>query len=230
MAKSKIIKDLANGTASTLVALKRAKILLQEFNNPDLLQWVNFELTGYPDIDYLPQYRIKQGQLKGTYIKGSMANHMKYTNVPLPVGKMPKDIADKLLGVFFCEGVEELAQFLEGSKDQPIGKPIPADLYPSIAHYNNDPYMCIVSAQVEVSVQSVQGVLTAVESKLLDLFCYLEKQFGILDELDIDIDSKTAQEQKDIIDHISVLIYNDHRVTIGDNNKIKETTITSTME
>ena len=26
----------------------------------------------------------------------------------------------------------------------------------------------------------------------------MEKQFGILDELDIDIDSKTAQEQKDI--------------------------------
>ena len=230
MAKSKIIKDLANGTTSTLVALKRAKILLQEFNNPDLLQWVNFELTGYPNIESLPKYRIKQGQLKGTYLKGSMANHMKYTNVPLPIGKMPKDIADNLLGVFFCEGIEELAQFLEGDKDQPIGKPIPADLYPTIAHYNNDPFMYIVSARVEVSVQSVQGVLTAVESKLLDLFCYLEKQFGILDELDIDLDTKTPEEQKDILDHISVLIYNDHRVTLGDNNKIKDATIASTMD
>ncbi len=230
MAKSKIIKDLANGVTSTQVALKRAKILLQEFGNEELMQWVNYELTGYPSRDLLPEYRIKQGQLKGTYFKGSISSHIKYTNVPLPVGKMPKDDVKKLLSVYFCEGVEALAQFLDGSKDQPIGKLISADYYPAIAIYNSDLGMNIVSAQVEVSIQSVQGVLTAVESKLLDLFCYLEKEFGILDELDIDMDSKTAEEQKDIINHISVLIYNDRRVTIGDNNKIKDTTVVSSVE
>ena len=230
MAKSKIIKDLANGTVSTQVALKRAKILLQELGNDELMQWVNCELTGYPNRTSLPEYRKKQGQLKGTYFKGSIANHIKYTHVPLPTGKMPKDDVQDLLSVYFCEGVEELAHFLEGSKDQQLGKPISADYYPVIAYYNGDLGMNIVSAQVEVSVQSVQGVLTAVESKLLDLFCYLEKQFGVLDELDIDVDSKTADEQKEIIDHISVLIYNDHRVTIGDNNKFKETTIASSNE
>lgn len=230
MAKSKIIKDLANGTVGTHVALKRAKILLQELGNEELMQWVNHELTGYPDKTMLPEYRIKQGQLKGTYFEGSIASHIKYTNVPLPVGKMPKDEVKNLLSVCFCEGIETLAQFLEVPKDQPIGKRIAADYYPVIAYYNGNLGMNIVSAQVEVGIQSIQGVLTAVESKLLDLFCYLEKEFGILDELDIDIDSKTTEEQRAIIDHISVLIYNDHRVTIGDNNKIKESTIASTME
>ena len=40
MAKSKIIKELANGTVTLPVALKRAKLLLQEFDNEDLLLWV----------------------------------------------------------------------------------------------------------------------------------------------------------------------------------------------
>lgn len=229
MAKSKIIKELANGTVSLAVALKRAKILLQEFDNEELLQWVNYELTGYPSADLLPEYRKKQGQLKGTYIKGSMATHMKYTNVSLPLGQMPDHISKVLLEVPFCEGVEALVQFLEASKDQRIGKQIPADYFPNIAYYNNDPYMYIVSAQVDVGIQCVQGILTTIESKLLDLFCYLEKQFGILDDLDLDVSSKTDDEQKDILDRISTLIYNDHRITIGDNCKIKDTTVASTI-
>lgn len=230
MAKSKIIKDLANGTASTQVALKRAKILLQEFDDQELLDWVNRELTGYPITSTLPEYRVKRGLLKGTYFKGSIASHVTYNNVPLPTGKMPKDISNKLLSIYFREGVEELAQVLEGSIDQPICKSISADYYPHIAYYNNDLYMNIVDAHVEIGIQSIQGILTAVEGKLLDLFCYLEKQFGILDELDIDVDSKTDEERKAIVDHISVLIYNDHRVNIGENSKIKDSTIASTIE
>lgn len=231
MPKSKIIKELANGTVTTVVALKRAKILLQEFDNDALLEWVNYELTGYPpDKTLLPKYRIKKGQLSGSYIKGSFANHVQYKNVPLPIGKMPDDLANDFLSIFFNDGIEELTQLMETSNGKPIGKTIPADLYPSIALYNKDPYMKIISASVKINPQSIQGILTTVESKLLDLFCYLEKEFGILDELDIDVDSKTPEEQKDIVDHISLLIYNDHRVSIGDNNRIKGSTIASSTE
>ena len=67
--------------------------------------WVNYELTGYPSVDVLPEYRKKQGQLKGTYLKGSMANHMKYTNVSIPIGKMPDHIAKVFLEIPFTEGV-----------------------------------------------------------------------------------------------------------------------------
>ena len=230
MAKSKIIKELANGTVTLPVALKRAKLLLQEFDNEDLLLWVNYELTGYPSVDVLPEYRKKQGQLKGTYLKGSMANHMKYTNVSIPIGKMPDHIAKVFLEIPFTEGVEALANFIESSKDQTIGKQIPADYFPNIAYYNDDPFMYIVSARVEISIQCVQGILTIIESKLLDLFCYLEKQFGVLDELDIDVGAKTEAKQNEILEHISTLIYNDNRITIGDNCKIKDTTISPIID
>lgn len=230
MAKSKIIKELANGEVSTHVALKRAKILLQEFNNDTLLKWVEQELTGYTDAESMPDYRVAQGTLRGTYIRHLPHTQMTYKHVSIPVGKMPVDLIKKITSMYFCEGAEELTRLMNVGDNKPLVKHLPADLYPTIARYNPTICMEIVTAYVETSAPSVQGVLSAIESRLLDLFCYLEKQFGILDELDIDVDSKTAQEQKEIIDHISVLIYNDRRVTIGDNNKIKETTIASTME
>ena len=45
MAKSQIIKDLANGKVDTQTALKRTKVLLQDLENDDLLDWVNYEIS-----------------------------------------------------------------------------------------------------------------------------------------------------------------------------------------
>lgn len=180
MAKSQIIKDLANGTVNTSTTLKRAKVLLQELGNKELLQWVNFELMGYPDGIELPSYRVTEGNLYGSYIKGSPAAHMKCTNISLPLGNMPADLKKQVLSISFREGAEALAQLMESRRGKETAKPIPADFYPAIAHYNDDPYMFITEAKVILNSQEMQNVLSAIESKLLDCFCYLENQFGNL--------------------------------------------------
>ena len=41
MARSSIIKDLANGKVDTMVALKRAKVLLSDFEDEAILNWIN---------------------------------------------------------------------------------------------------------------------------------------------------------------------------------------------
>ena len=94
MAKSQIIKDLANGKVDTQTALKRTKVLLQDLENDDLLDWVNYEIEGYPDDVEIPDYRAIGGQLYGTYFKGSMANHITYNHVPLPLGNLPDEIKE----------------------------------------------------------------------------------------------------------------------------------------
>lgn len=59
---------------------------------------------------------------------------------------------------------------------------------------------------------------------------YLEKQFGNLDELDIDVDNKSEQELKEIVNHIYVLIYNDQSVTIGKDNEFNNSNIASSIK
>ena len=231
MARSAIIKDLANSTVDTMTALKRAKVLFAELGNDDLLEWVSYEIAGYPADANLPDYRKVRGRLVGSYIKGSMASHMKWTNVSLPLGTMPDNTQEALLSVYFREGVGALRQLAESSKeDGQLGKTIDADLFPVIATYNNDPYMYITSANVLIGPQLIQDVFSTVESRLLDALIVLEKEFGNLDELDIDISAKTSDELKAIIDKLIVIVYNDNSVSVGDGNRIKNSTIASSLK
>lgn len=232
MAKSKIIQDLANSKVDTMTALKRAKVLLSELGNNELLNWINYEITGYPSEVNLPDYRIERGNLIGSYFKGSMVSHMKWTNVSLPLGKMPDDLKDGMLSVQFREGVDALKQLSENSADgsNQLGKVIPADFFPAIATYNNDPYMMITSARVVIAPQCINNIFSVIENRLLDVLILLEKEFGNLDELDLDVSSKTPKELEDITNKIIVIVYNDRSVNIGDGNKITKSDIASSLQ
>ncbi|MDM8237367.1 hypothetical protein [[Ruminococcus] torques] len=232
MAKSKIIKDLANGEVDTITALKRAKVLVSALNNTEISKWLDYEISGYPEDAAVPSYRKTYGSLRGSYFKGSMASHMTWTNVSLPLGKMPDETKEILLSVVFQEGVESLKKLAEKSQvaGTEISKSIPADFFPAIATYNNDPYMMITSARVVVGEHVISNIFSVIENKLLDMLMILEKEFGCLDELDIDTTVKSEEELKAINDRIFVLVYNDNRVSIGDGNKIKGTTIASEIK
>lgn len=232
MAKSKIIKDLANSSIDTITALKRAKVLISSLNNPKIIEWIDYEISGYPTDADVPKYRIIYGHLMGSYMKGSMASHMKWTNVSIPLGKMPDDIRESLLSVTFYDGVEALKKLFESSQDSSsqIAKPIPADFFAAIATYNKDPYMIITSAKVVVADHLICNIFSIIENKLLDILILLEKEFGCLDDLDIDVTTKSQEQLAEINKQILLLVYNDNRVSIGDGNKIKDSTIASSIE
>lgn len=232
MAKSKIIKELANGAIDTMTALKRAKVLFSELGNKELINWVNYELTGYPTDVELPDYRAERGNIIGTYIVGTMRTHAKYTNVSIPLGKMPQEFQDDILCINLRDSVAALKQLSEKQalEKSELGKLVPADYYPIIAKYNNNPYMSIATAKVIIGTQCIANVLAMVENRLLDALILLEREFGNLDELDIDTSSKTADELKEIVKQICVLVYNDQSITIGNGNKINNTDVASVLQ
>lgn len=53
---------------------------------------------------------------------------------------------------------------------------------------------------------------------------FLEKEFGSLDSLDIDLSVKSEEEIKSIIQYIQINLY-DNNISIGDNNKIRNSKI-----
>ena len=229
MAKSQIIKDLANGSIDTQTALKRTKVLLQEFDDERLLEWVNYEIEGYPDDVEVPEYRRISGQSFCSYIKGTMSRFLKYSNVPLSLGNMPENERE----LFYYANMRESIGALKGTiheyerKGTSIGRIIPAEYYPYIAKCNNDMGMVIQSAEIRLNMPQILNIFSKVENKLLDILMYLEKQFGNLDYLDIDVNSKSEQEIKEMTNHIMIIIYNDQSITIGDKNKINNSNIVS---
>lgn len=227
MAKSMIIKDIANGAIDTTTALKRAKILFSSLDNVELMDWVNYEIAGYPTDAKLPDYRVERGELKGSYFKGSMASHMKWTDVSIPLGKMPTDAINDLLSVSFYDGVNALKQLIENADNGHLVKPIPADCFPYIAKCNQDPFMNIVAARVVVSTHCVTNIFSVIENRLLDALLLLEKEFGNLDDLDIDTSVKSPEDIQEISKKVYVMVYNDKSIHIGDGNKIKDTSVTT---
>ena len=90
--------------------------------------------------------------------------------------------------------------------------------------------MVIQSAEIQLNMPQILNIFPKVENKLLDILRYLEKQFGNLDELDIDVNNKSEQELKEIVNHIYVLIYNDQSVTIGNDNEFNHSNIASSIK
>lgn len=229
MAKSTIIKELANGTVDLKTALKRAKILVYDIGNEEISGWINSELAGYPDDAKLPSYRVTSGQLRGSYFKGSLASNAQWKNVALPLGDMPEDVRKDLLEIRFTDSVSSIQHLLASAeeKDEGIGKAVPADCFPAIAHFNHDPFMNITSARVEISSHTLKNVLDEVESRLLDMLLLLEREYGSLDELDIDPSQKTDEERRDFAEKMIVNIYDDHSIHLGDNSSLRNSEVSS---
>lgn len=232
MAKSRIIKDLANGEVDTVTALRRAKVLLADLGNAEILEWINNEITGYPEDAVLPSYRITSGCLMGTYIRGISSSFTTFKNVPIPLGEIDDNARETLLSIQFREGVDALKTLLEDSakKDRKLCKVLPADIFPYISMSNHDPFMSITSAHIEFGAQCITDIFSAIENRLLDVFILLEKEFGCLDELDLDCESKLEEELQSISARVVNIIFNDNRVSIGDGNTIKDSTIASSVD
>ena len=79
MAKSTIIKELANNQISMEVALQRLMIIASDLENEELSAWAEAELHGYSQSDTLPEYRnIRSIHFLYSGINGSF----KVTNCP----------------------------------------------------------------------------------------------------------------------------------------------------
>lgn len=221
MAKSKIIKQFARGEIDTEIALRQLKILLSEFPDKKLIAWVDKELTGYEKNDEIPSYRRAVGSLKGSIINYGM--HASNIGIPLSLDA-PKKLREFCNSVTFYESIGALKQ-LTIKEDSPIGIVVPPNYYPAIMKYSLTTMTALLNAQVIVGISDVFQIFSEVNNKLLDIFMLLEHEFGVLDDLDIDLDVKTDNDISIIQNQINFYIYNDNRVTIGDENEITDSVI-----
>lgn len=219
MANSKIIKELANGSIDLNTSLKRAKVIFQKIGSIELDKWIKNEIEGYKNLEDIPPYRKVKGCLKGCYIKDGL----NYKNLLIPLDNVDEEVIKGLIYNSAGQSIYALQQAI--SAGQSFVRRL-------------EPYECkwlsaktgriIYEAEVETDTSEVMNIIPVVENLLLETFLLLEKEFGVLDELDIDWDSKTEDEQKIIVEKI-IVIFQDNSVTVGEGNKIKNSTIASNI-
>lgn len=230
MARSQIIKDLAYEKCDLGTVLKRTKVLIKLLGDDKILEWINCEIEGYKREEDIPEYRKLKGDFVGTYVIGTMGQYVKYSNVPIPLGEMPSEQRDIFLTASVQQGISTLQQILNDSAGSFVKK-VPADIYRVIEKFIPSPFLSIVSGKVVYDKMQVMGIISHVENTLLDMLLLLEKEFGNLDDLDIDVDTKDDQQLDNIFHSLYVIIFNDNdnSVTIGNNNKLKDSTVAANI-
>lgn len=212
MAKSQIIKDIANGVVSLEITLKRALVIAHDLKNEKLINWINSELYGYKSSKNLPEYRHLPGNLKMSYIGGSV----QVTNQSVGTSVLPAGYEDA--NVYkCCDSISTIEQIINSGNT------------PSVSLSEYIPYLRLNSPRInvmnffsEIPLSAFKRVTDNVSKEIMSILLKIDDEVGNLDELDVQL-SKDKQE------HLNndINIFVERLISIGDNNKIEKTNISS---
>ncbi|WP_394542755.1 AbiTii domain-containing protein [Priestia aryabhattai] len=217
MARSQILKDVVSGKESIENILLRLKVILSDLDNELIMKWVDGELQGYKSEDDLPKYRIFRGSIIGTYLVNYQA---KYTNAPVPLEVLlPQEKIDNISIVTVNDSIATVQNMLDGENRERFAKVIPT----AFCHAISTSQLQIVGMNVHLSSNHLDGIVSSVKHKLIEIVMQLEKQFDNLDELDIKSQVEEDSSKRDqIVYDIENIIYEGSPISIGDKNKINK--------
>lgn len=219
MARSQLLKDIVSGRERIENILLRLKVILSDLDNDIIMAWVDGELRGYKDDQDIPAYRILRGIPMGTYIVNYSTQ---YTNSQVPLeALLEKEKIINICTLHFDDSINSIENMINGENHNNIAKPIPTAFCHGISTGN----LQIASMNVKFSSNQLDGIVSNVKSKLVEVIMELEKQFDNIEELDI------AEQIEDDINKKEAVIYNIEKIIyegsieVGDKNKIKDSRI-----
>lgn len=210
MAKSQIIKDIANGKVSLKISLSRALVIANDLDNEKMVSWITKELYGYDEDEDVPNYRLISGPIKLTYISGNA----QITGQTVSSSIIPEKFDN--WKVYNCrEGMSVIEDFLVN------------DTYPILSMVNllpyvkkTSPFMQFQDMWMELPSSCFKRIIDSISRQLMELLLHLDKELGNLDDLDV----LTSEEEKKIINNF-INIKIDSFTSIGNDNEIKNSNI-----
>lgn len=219
MAKSKIIKELANNSISLDTAMSRLMVIAADIGNDDLLQWVENELSGYKESSKVPNYR----RINGLPIVYSGINgRFQMTNQPLILeGILDKEHLESLNEYIITEDIRTIEGFSRSDDKAAVDLSFLQGIV-----YERTGIRC-TSIKMLIPNNYFSKVISDVKTKILRVLIMLDKELGNLDSLDIDDSSLSEEDRIAFNQTVNNFIFNDNSVTIGDKNKIDDSTFNS---
>lgn len=209
---SSTIDALSDDTTSLTTPLLKVKVLASRIGNKELLEWVNNELVGYKTDESLPEYRKARATPKGNLQQGAHYER----NVTLPIMIFGEKIAKELVEYPVYQGIKGIEQLTSDLKGDTLVQSYGADYcaFLTKAAKDNDQWVRITHAWIEVHISELVQVLSAVRNKLLDLLLKVEEDYPNLEE-----DLKANTIDKSEVNQTIIHIMNNFN-TSGDGNII----------
>ena len=214
MAKSKIIKELANNQISMEVALQRLMIIASDLGNEELLAWAETELQGYSPNDTLPEYRnVRSIHFAYSGINGNY----KVTNCPFTFTSVLEEELSDIYNVPILDSVSSLQNFIDNPEKQSYRR----DFSMLNGYVLQRTGLQCTSIYQTVPLNFLQKIVSQIKTILMNVFLKLDKEYGCLDDLDVDTTAKTPDEVEAINKVVNNYIFIDNSINVGDKNKLK---------
>lgn len=202
---TEIVDLLMNEDRSLTEALLKTKVLLFKLGQPELVGWVNSELTGYPQNQKMPEYRKIRGTVLGTISNG----YYTYNNHPVPLGHLTDRQRMKLEGSGASQSLGVIEKMLV---DVTRGSSFIINIEPEICEVLSDALgngYTIQRAWAQFEVSQFRQVLIEVRSRLLDFILELQAKIG--DSMN-DTDAKAAATKIDVPSMFNGAVIGDNAV------------------
>lgn len=208
MAKSNLIKNLTTGNVSLENALERLLIITNELEDPKVKNWILNEIQGYDKKTNLPNYRKNQSMnIKYDGINGNL--QMK--NAPLPITHFPKEVQDQISEVSIIEGISVVEKIIKNNFKSTYDLTVYAPLV-----YRETGIECL-SITHYLSMTLYEKVYSEVRIKVIQILLDLEKEFGNLDNLDINMDGLSDEKIEDVNNNISSIISDGKEIKVNED-------------
>lgn len=201
MPKSQIIKDVVESTVSLEQSLTRLYVIAGDLNNTQLAQWATQELNGYKKGSVVPDYRKSRCFL--LHYSG-INGQFQVTNSPLPKGWLRPEIADIVANVEVRDGIRAVEGFASSESGAKVQR---AELAGDISAATHGEVICSSITQT-IPASVFQAVCSEVRLKIITALTELEKQYGCLDELGIDISDKKPKQIQAQNDKLNQIVLN----------------------
>lgn len=214
MAKSKIIKELANNQISMEVALQRLMIIASDLGNEELLAWAETELQGYSPNDTLPEYRNVRSI---HFVYSGINGNYKVTNCPFTFTSVLEEELSDIYNVPILDSVSSLQNFIDNPEKQSYRR----DFSMLNGYVLQRTGLQCTSIYQTVPLNFLQKIVSQIKTILMNVFLKLDKEYGCLDDLDVDTTAKTPDEVEAINKVVNNYIFIDNSINVGDKNKLK---------
>jgi hypothetical protein len=209
---NEIISELINENSSLQGPLLKLSVIAHKIRDEKLSNWVESELKGFSNGQFLPSYRIYQGSLVGTFDHGNR----RFNDAQIPVIGLNKKYLDNLLYFKFYQSISSLELLIADKKQGHFFEKIPAEIN-AVIQENFRTYskanrgIVLHETRKEISFIVIVEILSHIRMSILKTMYEIEKNVENLDGWGEILKSK---------DKITTIMTQNLITNIGDGNVI----------
>lgn len=179
MPKSKIIKEIANGTVDIEISLSRLFLLASDVGDEGLMQWADNELKGYPSDSILPEYRKSKSYI---FRYSGMVGPLKVDNItlqPSMISKKNREIVSQIEVNSSVSAIKDYVSNPEEAKAKDVSW-LAGDVF-----MTSDESIQATRIIQMLPSSMYQDILSGIKQKVLVELIKMENKYGNLDNLEI---------------------------------------------